>query len=499
MLCKHLVGEQSLLATARCAAAPTRPFPAKLDAVTTARIRLLGPFVLRFGGTSQDMEQYIGDNSPFLPKLPHAPAGRCNLTNERWSDLTSFAAAVNARLVYGLNGLVRVDGNPAGLWDPANAKALLHHAASTAQTAGATSTADNGSMPAAPLAFQLGNEPSFWGRGANNWCNVTAAQHAADYATLGKEIKEAFNGATGMPLAVGPDLTELTVSSAATEYMGAFLAANPALDVVTIHVYPIEGARDGPPAADQMYNSTLLDTSFKAAQSAVQLTSAHLGDKVPVWVSEGSPNWRASSTLQSSVLFELANVDMLGSFARAGVRLYARQSLSSVVGPGVTNPGYWVTLLWKQLMGDNVLHAAVHGGAGSLLRTYSHEDAQARGYVVLLINISPADRVLVQLAAQNSSSMRSATCSIQEEYHVTAGSGNNRSNSGADGDEAGSDANAGSVVLINGVAPCFKSSTDATRPRFKAKQTTCGTPVKVEPLSFTFVAVRPVPHAHSHE
>merc|ERR1711998_593746 len=90
---------------------------------------------------------------------------------------------------------------------------------------------------------------------------------------------------------------------------------------------------------------------------------AYLGPNIPVWVSEGSPNWKASGDLNSNLTFELVNVDMMGSFAQAGISVYGRQCLNSIVGPKYVRPGFWVSLLWKQLMGTTVVHASLSAAA----------------------------------------------------------------------------------------------------------------------------------------
>eukprot|EP01052_Picozoa_sp_SAG31_P000549 SAG31_NODE_16_length_36206_cov_27.355728_18_plen_192_part_00 len=116
-------------------------FPANVDAVTTARVRLLSHpgLVIRFGGTSADNEQYDGPAAPLLPRLPEVAAGSlgrdgCNITAQKWRQLAAFASSVNASLVYGINSLLRVGANAAAPIDLRNADALFDLAASDAPT-----------------------------------------------------------------------------------------------------------------------------------------------------------------------------------------------------------------------------------------------------------------------------------------------------------------------------------------------------------------------------
>jgi hypothetical protein len=114
------------------------------DPLVAARAAHLAPFYLRVGGTSGDFIQFNGSASakpaPLLPELatlPPPPFCRGNLTGAQLAGLIAFARAAGARLVLGLNGLVRVGARQAGAWDPANAEALFAHAAAAAAAAAA--------------------------------------------------------------------------------------------------------------------------------------------------------------------------------------------------------------------------------------------------------------------------------------------------------------------------------------------------------------------------
>eukprot|EP00664_Eupelagonemidae_sp_cell27_P003634 gene3634-9232_t len=176
------------------------------------------------------------------------------------------------------------------------------------------------------------------------------------------------------------------------------MARAPDVDIVTIHSYPIR-AKGGPddPAGTKsatwadFYDHGPLNNSHHAAAYARNVTTALLGANVSVWVTEGSPNWHVPFPLRMNLTFELAFVDMLGSFARGGAALFARQDLNSVIGPGY------------QLMGTDVVDAAVSSAAGAAgVRAYCHRAPAALreggwDVSVLLINTSPAP-VTVSLA-----------------------------------------------------------------------------------------------------
>lgn len=465
-----------------CHEPPAWPFPEGLDTVTTERMRLLSPLVLRYGGTSQDWEEFSDPSAPRLPLLPKARAAAgmhaCNLTESKWAALVGFAETIGARLVYGLNALLRRGADPTGAWDPSNADALFALAARRGDARGV-------------LRFvSLGNEPS---NKVIGWANVSVDGHARDWATLRRSLRTHFGA--DAPLTLGPDYAaspfyapseEAEHADAHGEELGAYLpyqsyfstwmASAPDVDIVTIHSYPIRTKRspDDPAGTKKatwadFYDHGPLNNSQHAGAYARNATTKLLGANVSVWVTEGSPNWHVPFPLRMNLTFELVFVDMLGSFARTGVELFARQDLNSVIGPGYVRPGFWVSLLWKQLMGADVVDASVSSAASTAgVRAYSHRTPAALreggwNVSVLLINISPGP-VTVSLAPP-----RSAVCTAQEEYHVTAGST--------------------TTILVNGVEPSFANASSAQPPRLAPSRRPACAPVAVAARSFSFAVL----------
>lgn len=468
-------------------------FPSNVDAVTTARVRLLSDpgLVIRFGGTSADNEQLQAAGTPMLPRLSRVENGYlgqdgCNITAPQWRALAQFAASVNASLVYGLNSLLRQHAQPEGAIDLRNADGLLSLAAE---------------KPLSLFGLELGNEPLAWSQ--QHYTNLTAAQHAADFAPLRKRIAAHFGGKPGggpLPRTIGPDVYGLTRrGGAATAYLREFLAARPPVDIVTIHLYSLMDDKNI--SADVFYNSTRLDFSRRSASAARAIIDAApgLGPETPLWVGEGSPSWKlicdhGCGALGRNVTYELAYLDMLGSFARSRVALFARQCLNSVLNPqtdtaGGATPGYWTGILWKRLMGNAVFNVTVNatataggqaatGGAAASggLRAYAHRTPNStNGVTLLLLNLNGATILAAPTFAGLSDAPIDAAGSLSPScarYTLSAGPSTPR----------------GESVLLNGKRLDFSSKDSTSLPDMDGVETECSS-VTIPPHSATWLVV----------
>jgi heparanase 1 len=472
----------------------TWTFPSNVDAVTTARVRLLSDpgLVIRFGGTSADNEQLQAAGTPMLPRLSRVENGYlgqdgCNITAPQWWALAEFAASVNASLVYGLDSLLRQHAQPEGAIDLRNADGLLSLAAE---------------KPLSLFGLELGNEPLAWSQ--QHYTNLTAAQHAADFAPLRKRIAAHFGGKTGqLPRTIGPDVYGLTRrGGSATAYLRDFLAARPPVDIVTIHLYSLMDGKNI--SADVFYNSTRLDFSRRSASAARAIIDAApgLGPETPLWVGEGSPSWKlicdhGCGALGRNITYELAYLDMLGSFARSRVALFARQCLNSVLNPetdttGGATPGYWTGILWKRLMGNAVFNATVSdnataGGeaaagdaaAGVGLRAYAHRTPHTtNGVTLLLLNLNDATILAAPTFAGLTNAPIDAAASLSPScarYTLSAGPSTLR----------------GDSVMLNGRRLDFSSKNSTSLPDMDGVATECSN-VTLPPHSATWLVVAPL-------
>ena len=123
-------------------------------------------------------------------------------------------------------------------------------------------------------AFELGNEPALWR--SNGWTNTTAAQHAADFATL-RRLLYMQSGYAPAPKILGPDVfVQCLPSGCDTSYVRAFLAATPDLDAFTFHTYPWLGTVKAPattPDAATLLNKSWLDIAGAARIRTISSSS----------------------------------------------------------------------------------------------------------------------------------------------------------------------------------------------------------------------------------
>ena len=409
------------------------------------RSSLLSPMTLRVGGTQQDMCQAAF--GPYIEPLPGVPKQYgCNVTMSKLQALNDFVSGLpETDLVYGLNALTRDVGVNHSSWDDKNAKEIVQ------------------SEIMEKAKFELGNEPALWQ--SNKWTQTTAQQHAEDYEKLRALTANHYQSV------VGPDWFIQclpTYPQCDTTYLKKFLSAGPSLDVVTYHSYPWLGTIVQPvsPVASDLYNETLLNIEGIAASSVVQAVRKTLGRNVPVWMGEGSPDWKLQSgSLGNNFTFEFAFIDMLGQMASSGVSKALRQTLRGVLGP--TNelkfnqapPAFFAMVLWKRLFSGNVHRTIVTKRNGSGIRAYAH------GKTVLLLNVN-AQEEEVQL------NLPSEFChgeTIQHEYHCTPGQAVTNFVSG---------------FQVNGEQAEIRENRDIV---FKPKVSSCGSTVRVAGKSFVFV------------
>jgi hypothetical protein len=144
-----------------------------------------------------------------------------------------------------------------------------------------------------------------------------------------------------MPLVIGPDVVAHASDKRALHadaYLADFLSARPDVDIVSMHFYEFWGANI---SAATLYDEQKLDDAKTSAIAARKIVDGVLGRSARLWVGEGGPSGTISckngcGALTRNLTMEMVHLDMLGSFAAAGVELFARQQLPipSAVGNG---------------------------------------------------------------------------------------------------------------------------------------------------------------------
>jgi heparanase 1 len=347
--------------------------------------RNLAPAQLRIGGSASDSVWYCPDApdgatqgptpDPLAPNyaalaapgyagyVPEATIMNDNL----WRAVTGFAEASGTSLLWNLNA---VDfRTPAGAWDPTlNASALFAF------------TAAQGLKVA---SWELGNEPDIWPK--HFGMNVTGTQLAADLRTL-----QASLVAAGLSTALaGPSLATYNAPIVQSFLQGWQSSGGGALSFTT-HAYPL-----GPPTYAPNSTRPSCSSSNYLNLTRVNNIATYLGEFTAAVQQFGDPaatrmvlEETASNSLGGCVGYSDRFIsgfywlNILGLVAESSFQQINRQDLAGmsftasgsqytlfgppgwVNGSGLVDgtsphPDYFTSLLFRRLMGSQVLASTV--------------------------------------------------------------------------------------------------------------------------------------------
>ena len=357
------------------------------DDVLVQLTRNLAPAQLRIGGSASDSVWYCPDApdgatrgptpDPLAPNygtlsapgytgyVPEATV----VNNNLWRSITGFAAASGTSLLWDLNA---VDfRTQAGAWDPAlNASALFAF------------TAAEGLNVA---AWELGNEPDIWSK--HFGMTVTGTQLAADLRTLQASLLQA-----GLSTALaGPSLATYNAPIVQSFLQGWAASGGGALSLTT-HAYPL-----GPPTYPPNSTRPSCSVANYLNLTRVNNIASYLGEFTAAVQQYGSPadtrmvlEETASNSLGGCVGFSDRFIsgfywlNVLGLVAESGFQQINRQDLAGmsftasgsqytlfgppgwINGSGLVDgksphPDYYTSLLFRRLMGQEVLSSSVTG------------------------------------------------------------------------------------------------------------------------------------------
>jgi len=316
----------------------------------------LAPAMLRVGGTSADHVHVDLSESPVAePPEPY----QLLCTAEDWARVNAFTDELGLDLFFTLNvgpGPRHEDGS----WDDSETRALMEHASGRGDPV---------------VMWELGNEIN--GFLLAHGASLSPEQYADDMAAL-RDLVDEVDPDT--PIG-GPSSAYWPVAGELAEFYDDFMPlGGEHLDVVTWHYYPQQSQRcpvqTVPAGPEVMLEPAALDEVLVWADEVEAHQRAHAPDAA-IWLGEtgnaqcgGEPG--VSDTFAGSFWW----LDQLGLLAKRGHQVTVRQTLSgSDYGliDDVTlepNPDYWVSLLFKQLMGTKALEAWTDDT--DLLRTYAH-------------------------------------------------------------------------------------------------------------------------------
>ena len=313
-----------------------------------------------------------------------------SLTPARFDEVLGFAAAANVTFVWHLNMAFGRGYAPAYVpWDPEPAAGLLRHAA--------------GRHPLGGVMLFEEVKPQKLGFAINS------TEMAADLSMMRAAVKAAGGP---MPLVYGVLDQDSDQAPAFTD--AAYAASAAEVDVVCYSYYMNNAAGPAPcPVSPEETAAFLIDPANRATidattQHYVEL-SAKLGKAKPhltagaacTHAPEGT-GWGAVNAQAGAIWY----ADALGRTARAGIGVFARQTLfggdyglldNSTYLP---TPGYWVAVLHKRLMGRDVVQVDVSSAptpVSANLSVYAHCGAgQYEGGVMLMLVNFGADTAVVQ-------------------------------------------------------------------------------------------------------
>lgn len=346
----------------------------------------LGPFYVRFGGTTTNAVYFQNNDEP---RLETPPKGFLTvLTRKSWKGALEFAEAVDAKIV---TGFTVSDGvrDEDGTWTPRHAAPWLHY---THSEGGAIYAAELFNEPNAP---EPGRMPE--GESAEHYARDFAifsqfmAKHAPDVKLAGPGV-----ATLGVPVKV-PSLEHTSPE----QYMTA--NPRPNFDIVSYHFYGAIAERCAPPdspagvSADQALTESWLARPDQKFQEHKSLRDTHAAN-APVWLTETGAAACGGTRWQPTFLDSFRYLDTLARLAKQGLDAIITHALISgsngIIDEKTFQPNasYWAALLWRRLMGTRILDA---GPGSDGLHIYAHcQRNNTGGVTVLAINLQKTEAEL---------------------------------------------------------------------------------------------------------
>lgn len=245
----------------------------------------------------------------------------------------------------------------------------------------------------------MGNEPPY--NEVPGHFNSTGTRIAQDFIIL-RKVLDSFPELRSS-IVVGPDVEtprDGSYSGEQAKIVSDFVKlAKDVITAVTVHHYYFVGPGK---KVEDFYDLKY----FKYLESTLPLLRETIykaaGKEIPIWIgetsdasSEGTPN--ITNTYASGFFW----LDKLGLAAKNGIKLVARQDFYGANYPLINtdlypNPDYWLSYVFKKLVGRDSLNSTVAAQTGSeYVRVYAHCTSKTHklykaGTVVLYaINLHP--------------------------------------------------------------------------------------------------------------
>ncbi|KFO38385.1 heparanase [Fukomys damarensis] len=264
--------------------------------------------------------------------------------------LYSFANCSGLNLIFGLNELLRTADSQ---WDSSNAQLLLDYCSSKGYN----------------ISWELGNEPNSFRKKAGIF--IDGLQLGKDFIELHKLLQ---NSSFKNSKLYGPDVGQPRGKT--VKMLQSFLqTGGEVVDAITWHHYYVNGRIA---TKEDFLNPDVLDTFMVSVQKILQVVEETRPGK-KVWLGETSSAYGGGAPLLSNTFAAgFMWLDKLGLSAQMGLDVVMRQVLFGagnyhLVDQNFTPlPDYWLSLLFKQLVGTTVFMASVRGSDHEKLRVYLH-------------------------------------------------------------------------------------------------------------------------------
>uniref|UniRef100_A0A8C5DS72 Heparanase n=1 Tax=Gouania willdenowi TaxID=441366 RepID=A0A8C5DS72_GOUWI len=372
----HRVDQRFLSVTIDASLASEERFMSLLSSVKIRTLtRALSPAFLRFGGTQQDFMEFSPKNSCdaslswlleerlkadwfqqqkiLKEEELHRKFRKVQFTEDTVDRLVSFSRCCSLTLIFGLNALLRTSNNT---WNSSNAHALMDYCQHRRYR----------------LHWELGNEPNSFEKKAG--IRVGGAQLGLDFTHLRKMMSQSqsyrhaglYGPDIGQPRDHRTDMTE-----------GFLQTGAEAINAFTWHHYYVNGRET---SLKDFLDPDVLDTLALKTKEVLKRVWSVCPLK-PVWLGETSSAFGGGAPgLSDTFAAGFMWMDKLGVAATLGLGVVMRQVL---IGSGSYHmvddnldplPDYWLSLLYKRLVGSEVLRVELSSDFGSnrRVRVYLH-------------------------------------------------------------------------------------------------------------------------------
>ncbi|XP_040335457.1 heparanase isoform X1 [Herpailurus yagouaroundi] len=307
------------------------------------------------GSIPSDIEKRLQLEWPFQEQLLLREQYQKKFNNSTYSRssvdmLYTFANCSGLDLIFGLNALLRTADLQ---WNSSNAQLLLDYCSSKNYN----------------ISWELGNEPNSFRKKAGIF--IDGLQLGKDFVKLHKLLAKSTFKTVNL---YGPDIGQPRGKT--VKMLTSFLkAGGEVIDSVTWHHYYLNGRIA---TKEDFLNPDVLDTFASSVQKIFQVVEETRPHK-KVWLGETSSAYGGGAPLLSNTFAAgFMWLDKLGLSARMGIEVVMRQVLFGAGNYHLVDqnfeplPDYWLSLLFKKLVGTNVLRASVKGPDSRKLRVYLH-------------------------------------------------------------------------------------------------------------------------------